>query len=106
MDHSASLTKPIVAWIGLDWADQKHDVCLQATGSTEVEHGVVEQKPEALQAWVAELRRRFLHAPHRHRPGTVARLVVLCLDELRISPALSHSAQGAGGLPQSPLPQR
>ncbi|MFZ0961009.1 MAG: IS110 family transposase [Terriglobia bacterium] len=63
MDHSASLTNPIVAWIGLDWADQKHDVCLQATGSTEVEHLVVEQKPEALQAWVAELRRRFPHGP-------------------------------------------
>jgi transposase len=63
MDHSASLTNPIVAWIGLDWADQKHDVCLQATGSTEVEHLVVEQKPEALQAWVAELRRRYPHGP-------------------------------------------
>jgi transposase len=63
MDHSASLTNPIVAWIGLDWADQKHDVCLQATGSTEVEHVVVEQKPEALHAWVAELRRRFPHGP-------------------------------------------
>ena len=57
------LPNPIVAWIGLDWADQKHDVCLQATGSTDVEHAVVEQKPEALQAWVAELRRRFPHGP-------------------------------------------
>ena len=63
MDHAASLTPPIVAWIGLDWADQKHDVCLQATGSAEVEHTVVEQKPEALHAWVAELRRRFPHGP-------------------------------------------
>jgi transposase len=63
MDHAASLTPSIVAWIGLDWADQKHDVCLQATGSPEVERRVVEQKPEALHAWVAELRRRF---PHGH----------------------------------------
>ena len=61
MDHSPSLPNPIVAWIGLDWADQKHDVCLQATGSTEVDHLVVEQKPEALHTWVAELRCRFPH---------------------------------------------
>jgi hypothetical protein len=62
MDHTASFSRSIVAWIGLDWADQKHDVCLQATGSPEVERRVVEQKPEALHAWVAELRRRFPHA--------------------------------------------
>jgi len=63
MDHATSLTPAIVAWIGLDWADQKHDVCLQAVGSTDVEHTVVEQKPEALHAWVAELHRRFPHGP-------------------------------------------
>jgi hypothetical protein len=60
---AASATNPIVAWIGLDSPDQKHDVYLQATGSTEVEHLVVEQKPEALYAWLAELRRRFPHGP-------------------------------------------
>jgi len=41
---SAEENKPsYAAYIGLDWADQKHDVCLQATGSTEVEHLVVER---------------------------------------------------------------
>jgi transposase len=59
MENSPSITPPIVAWMGLDWADQKHDVCLQATDSTDLERAVVEQKPEALHAWVAELRRRF-----------------------------------------------
>ena len=63
MDHAASLTPSIVAWIGLDWADQKHDVCLQATDSADLEHTVVEQKPAALHAWVAELHRRFPHGP-------------------------------------------
>ncbi len=63
MPHAASLTPSIAAWIGPDWADQKHDVCLQATGSTEVEHLVVEQEPEALHTWVAELRRRFPRGP-------------------------------------------
>jgi transposase len=72
MDHNASFSPLIVAWIGLDWADQKHDVCLQATGSPKIERLVVEQKPEALHAWVAELRRRF---PHGH--------VALALEQSR-----------------------
>ena len=59
MQDAASLRNAIVAWIGLDWADQHHDICLQATDSATLEHRVVEQKPEALQAWVAELRQRF-----------------------------------------------
>ena len=59
MDHSASLTNPIVAWIGLDWADQKHDICLQASGSAALQHLVVEHQPEALHSWVADLRRQF-----------------------------------------------
>lgn len=50
---------PIVAWIGLDWADQEHHVCLQAVGSSEVEHRVVAQRPEALQEWVQQLRARL-----------------------------------------------
>jgi transposase len=49
----------IVAWIGLDWADQEHQVCLQAVGSARVEHQVVAQRPEALQEWARQLRARF-----------------------------------------------
>ena len=49
----------VVAWIGLDWADRAHEIRLQAAGSTRVESFTVEQKPEALHAWVAQLRARF-----------------------------------------------
>jgi transposase len=49
----------IAAWIGLDWADQQHVVCLGVTGSSQLETAVVDQKPEALQEWVSQLRRRF-----------------------------------------------
>lgn len=48
-----------VVWIGLDWADQQHAVCLQPVGSSQIESTVVGQTPEALHAWVSELRRRF-----------------------------------------------
>lgn len=49
----------VVAWVGLDWADQHHEVRLQAAGSPQIESFTVEQKPEALHGWVAELRARF-----------------------------------------------
>lgn len=49
----------IVAWAGLDWADQRHEIRLQAADSPRIEPFTVEQTPEALHAWVAELRARF-----------------------------------------------
>jgi transposase len=59
MPNSTSTLKHVVAWIGLDWADQQHEVCLQAAGSSAVEHSTLQQKPEALQLWLAQLRCRF-----------------------------------------------
>lgn len=49
----------VVAWVGLDWADQRHEIRLQAVGSPQIESFTVEQKPEALHGWIAELRARF-----------------------------------------------
>jgi transposase len=49
----------VVAWVGLDWADQGHAISLQAVGSDSVECFGVQQKPEALHTWIAELRARF-----------------------------------------------
>lgn len=59
MSTSPSQPLPIVAWIGLDWADETHAVCLQAAGSANLEPSALQQTPEALQLWVAGLRRRF-----------------------------------------------
>jgi transposase len=50
---------PIVAWIGLDWADRQHEICLQAADSAPAEHSSVAQTPEALEAWMQQLRQRF-----------------------------------------------
>ena len=57
METSARVPE-VVAWIGLDWADQRHEIRL-AAGSAGTESFSVEQKPEALHAWVGELRARF-----------------------------------------------
>ncbi len=48
-----------VAFVGIDWADQKHVWCLQAADSSKRETGELEHKPEVVEAWVGELCRRF-----------------------------------------------
>jgi len=54
---------PVAAWVGLDWADQQHVICLYevATGQSTVSR--LEQKPESLQDWLSQLRQRFDGAP-------------------------------------------
>jgi transposase len=48
-----------VATLGLDWADKKHDVWIQPAEGGQPEHRVIEQTPEALHQWVAQMRARF-----------------------------------------------
>ncbi|MBA3768087.1 MAG: IS110 family transposase [Acidobacteria bacterium] len=47
------------AYIGLDWSDQKHDVCLVDTLTGEQELSVIRQTPEALDEWARACRTRF-----------------------------------------------
>ena len=49
----------LAAYVGLDWADRCHVISLQAFGSRETESCVLEQKPDALHEWIAQLRARF-----------------------------------------------
>ncbi len=49
----------LAACVGIDWADQQHVICLQSTGSEKTESRELEQKPDALHDWVAQLRVRF-----------------------------------------------
>ena len=51
------------AFVGIDWADQKHMWCLQARDSTKRETGELEHKPEAVEAWVGQLCQRFGNRP-------------------------------------------
>lgn len=47
------------ATIGLDWADQKHDLWIRPADGSKSEHLRLEQSPEALHEWAAKLRKRF-----------------------------------------------
>jgi transposase len=65
------------AFVGLDWADATHDVCVQAAGTERREFGVLEHSPEAIDVWVQTLRTRFNGQP-----------IAVCL-ELKKGPIVS-----------------
>lgn len=56
-------TDDFAAFIGLDWADAKHDICLQAAGSDKRERAVLEHRPELIEAWATALIQRFEGKP-------------------------------------------
>ena len=47
------------AYIGIDWADQKHACALQSSTESGVVQGELIHKPEAVEAWAADLYRQF-----------------------------------------------
>jgi transposase len=51
------------AFVGIDWADAKHNVCLQAAGSQKREFSVLEHQPDTIDEWVSTLRTRFKEQP-------------------------------------------
>lgn len=53
----------LAAYIGIDWADQKHDICLQETGSNQIESLQLDHKPDSISNWVSQLRERFQGKP-------------------------------------------
>src|ERR1700739_3828658 len=53
------LEKRIRAWIGIDWADEKHDVSLYDVGPGKQEASIIRQSPEAVQEWLGQLRSRY-----------------------------------------------
>jgi len=51
------------AFVGIDWADAKHHVCLQAAGSQKREFSILEHQPDTIDEWVSTLRTRFKAQP-------------------------------------------
>lgn len=76
-------TEPPVAYAAfaaIDWADTKHTVCTVMAGSTAVQRGHVEHKPQALSDWVLKLRERVVGKPvavilEGHRGPLIAHLL-------------------------------
>ena len=47
------------AYVGIDWADAKHDICVQVAGSEEREFDRMVHKPERIEAWARAMVQRF-----------------------------------------------
>jgi transposase len=47
------------AFVGIDWADRKHDICLQVAGSDQREFSILPHRPERIAQWAQVLRQRF-----------------------------------------------
>jgi Transposase len=60
------------AFVGIDWADAKHDICLQAAGTATRECFQLDHTPEAIDVWLTTLRTRFSGQP-----------VAICLELTR-----------------------
>jgi transposase len=58
--------------VGIDWADQKHDVCLLDLTTGQPQHLVLPHTPEAIDDWAAQLRQQFGGRP-----------IGICLEQSR-----------------------
>ncbi len=47
------------AHIGIDWADTKHDICIQPAGSDTREFGRIAHQPEEIEQWAHSMHQRF-----------------------------------------------
>src|SRR5580704_15981593 len=55
--------KEFAATVGLDWADRHHDLWLQPADGGQPQHLILDQQPEALHSWIAQIRARFDNRP-------------------------------------------
>jgi transposase len=52
-------TAPYVAYVGIDWADRKHDIALYDCASETWQESVIKTRPQDLLDWVNQLRARY-----------------------------------------------
>ena len=52
-------TQPFTAYVGIDWADTKHDICLQVAGDDRREFDCIAHQVTRIDEWAKALRKRF-----------------------------------------------
>ncbi len=60
------------AFVGWDWADQKHDLCLVDASTGKKESSVIKSTPQAIEEWATSMRKRFGGRP-----------IAVCLEQSR-----------------------
>lgn len=58
-DVKAQCAQPFSAYVGIDWADTKHDICLQAAGSDTREFDCIAHQVGRIDEWAKSLHQRF-----------------------------------------------
>lgn len=106
-------TTSYAAYVGIDWADKVHRVCLRAAGSDRDEQRDLAHDPGALHRWAADLRERFPHgtiavAVEQSRgPLIYALLQHAHLELFPVNPAIlakyREAATAASGAKSDPL---
>jgi transposase len=68
------MTKPLdfAAFVGVDWADQQHAVCLASPDGARLDRGVLDQEATAINDWARELQQRF-----------AGQRIAVCLEQSR-----------------------
>ena len=51
--------QPFMAYVGIDWADAKHDVCVQGAGSEQREFDCFDHRVERIEEWALGIHQRF-----------------------------------------------
>jgi transposase len=57
--HEDSEGSSAVAYVGIDWADRKHDIFLYDVQRQTQEFCVIEHRPEKIEEWVESIRKRY-----------------------------------------------
>jgi transposase len=63
VDKNQKQETEFAAFVGIDWADEKHAWAMQIPGNPKVERGDLDHTPEAVEVWAAELALRFAGRP-------------------------------------------
>jgi transposase len=58
-DVKSTYTQPFTAYVGIDWGDTKHDICLQAAGSDRREFDCIAHQVPRIDEWAKSLHKRF-----------------------------------------------
>lgn len=61
-----------VAYVGIDWADRKHDICLYDATTEKREYSVIDAQPQDIAIWVNGLQQRYGNAS-----------IAVCLEQKR-----------------------
>ena len=51
------------AFVGIDWADTKHDICMRTADIDKAEFAVLTHRSDAIEQWACSLRKRFQGRP-------------------------------------------